>query len=85
LSANRNFCHPLPLFQTILLLESFHPAGGIDQLLLAGEKGVAVRTDFHGNFLFYGFRPDFASTRAFNYGLDELGMYPFFHFKPPEK
>src|SRR5690606_8044862 len=30
-----------------LLGELFEPAGGIDELLLAGEKRVAIRADFH--------------------------------------
>jgi hypothetical protein len=86
LSADGNLCHGLPLFfQPVLSLETFHPSGRVDQFLLAGEKGVTPRTDFHGDFLLDGFRPDFASARAFNYRFDKLGMYPFFHFKPPGK
>jgi hypothetical protein len=65
-------------------LETFHSAGGVDELLLAGEKGVTPRTDFHGNFFLYGFRPDFASASALNYRFHKLGMYVFFHFILPE-
>jgi hypothetical protein len=41
------------LFSTllgVLSLESFDPAGRIDQLLFTGEKGVALGTDFQVNF-----------------------------------
>src|SRR5947208_965870 len=31
----------------VLAAEAFHPAGGIQQLLLAGKEGMAIRADFH--------------------------------------
>jgi hypothetical protein len=34
-------------FFAVALVKSIHATGGVDQLLLAGEKRMASRTDFH--------------------------------------
>jgi hypothetical protein len=35
----------------VFLGEAFDAAGGVNQLLLAGEEGVAIRADFHAQHL----------------------------------
>jgi hypothetical protein len=35
------------LFYIVLLLEFFHAAGGIDDFLLLGIEGMAIRANFH--------------------------------------
>lgn len=42
-------CKPWGLLHAVSLFESFHPAGRINQLLLAGKKGMAGGAYFSGN------------------------------------
>jgi hypothetical protein len=41
---------------------------------------MTVGTDFHGDFLLHGLGSDLVSARAFDDGIDKLGVNPFFHF-----
>ena len=38
----------------VLLVKALHPSGAVNQLLLAGEKGMATRTDFHVQHAVFG-------------------------------
>ncbi len=40
------------LVQIVLSPESLNPSTGVNQLLLTGEKWVAIRADFYSNILF---------------------------------
>jgi hypothetical protein len=53
---------------------------GIDQLLFAGEKRVAVRTDFDVNLFFGRTRRPCVAACANHMTLDIFGMNAFFHF-----
>jgi hypothetical protein len=71
------------LFQPIFFLETFHPSGGIDQFLLAREKGMAARTNFHGDLFFVGLGADLIAAGTLDDRIDILRMNPFFHCNPP--
>jgi hypothetical protein len=67
----------LDLFQVVvaeLPLEPFNPAGSVHQLLLSGEKGMALGADFNPNFILGAFRLNHISTRATNGRFGIVGM-----------
>src|SRR3984885_10272016 len=67
----------------ILLLETLHATGGIDQLLLAGEKGMATGAYFDANHLSLDGRAGLKRATAgavHLYGM-VIGMDSFFHEK----
>jgi hypothetical protein len=72
-----------PLFQPIFFLETFHPARGIDQFLLAREKGMAAGTNLHRDLFLDRSGTDLIAAGAPDYRIDVLRMNPFFHHNPP--
>ena len=66
-----------------LLVELINTAAGVDQLLLTGEKGVALRADFDLDILFGGAGGDHLSARALDGSLIILRMDTFLHFSSP--
>jgi hypothetical protein len=71
------------LLQAVLFLETFHPSGRVDQLLLAREKGMAAGTNLHGYLFLDGSGTDLIAAGALDYRIDILRMNPFFHHNPP--
>jgi hypothetical protein len=71
------------LFQPIFFLETFHPSGGIDQFLLAREKGMAPGTNFHGDLFLAGSGADLIAAGTLDDRINILRMNPFFHNNPP--
>jgi hypothetical protein len=71
------------LFQPIFSLETFHPSGGIDQFLLAREKGMAPGTNFHGDLFLVGSGADLIAAGTLDDRIDKLRMNLFFHCNPP--
>ncbi len=55
-------CFGYSVFDTVSLLEAFDTTSGIDQLLSAGEEGVACGANFHLEILGSGFRIDHIAT-----------------------
>lgn len=69
----------------VLLLESFHPSSGVDELLLACEERMAIRTDFHANHIALESRPRLkgaATSTVHSYRM-VIGMNTLFHRKTP--
>jgi hypothetical protein len=66
-------------FQPELAVELVNATAGIDQFLLAREKGVTLGADFDLNILFGGAGLDDLPARAFYRGLLIVGMDAFFH------
>ena len=60
-------------------MKLFYAAGAVDEFLLAGEKRVAVRTDFDADILLRGTRVDHVAAQAGDRGFHVLGMYFVFH------
>jgi len=71
------------LFHVETLFEAVNASAGIDQLLLAGEEGVALGADF--NFQLRLDRPRLKRLTAYatDDGLAILGMDLFFHAFSP--
>jgi hypothetical protein len=71
----------------VLLVELLDTAGRVNQLLLAGKKGMAGGTDFHIDFFVHGAEFEFAAAGAFGHNLVVLGMNVRFHGypKPPKE
>jgi hypothetical protein len=63
----------------VLLVELLDPAGGIDQFLLAGEKGMAGGTDFHLDLLVNGAELNLVAAGALGLDLVIGGMDISFH------
>jgi len=61
------------------LLETVNAAAGIDQLLLAGEEGMAFGANFHTDVLFGRARLDDLTASASDGGLLIVGMDIFSH------
>ena len=60
--------------------EAFHPAGYVNQLLLAGIEGMAVRADFHPDFFLGGAGSKTIAAGAGHFGLTEInGVNVLFH------
>ena len=53
----------------VALLEPLDAAGGVHQMLLAGEEGVALRADFHLDVLGRGLGLDHVSACAGDRGV----------------
>jgi hypothetical protein len=68
------------LIQTVFLLEPFNAAGGIDQLLLPGEKRVAGRADFQADLFLGGTGIELVSAGAADGHLVVLRMNLPLHF-----
>src|SRR4051812_43268613 len=69
---------------------AFHPAGGVDELLLAGEEGMAARADFETQLLALGGpRSPVGTARAVNVYRYVLRMDSRFHhalrFRRPDR
>src|SRR5262249_5626889 len=63
----------------VLSLKSFDPAGGVDQFLLACEKGMTFRADFEMNLRFRRARPESLTACASDDRIDVIRMYIGFH------
>jgi hypothetical protein len=70
-------------FFGVLSLESLDPAGRIDQLLLAGEEGVALGTDFQVDFGLGRTGPECFTARTLHHRVDIVGVNTRFHYSPP--
>jgi hypothetical protein len=68
-------------FIGVFLGEAFDAASRINQLLLAGEKGMAVRTNFYANRLAFEGRAGVkrVAAGALNLHCVIIGMNSFFH------
>ena len=76
------FLFPLGDLLRELLLEALDAAGGIDQLLLAGEERMAVRADFYAQRLASEGRARFklvSTARAMDADRVVIRMDSFFH------
>jgi len=60
-------------------LESFYAARGIDELLFAGEEGMALRTDFKMDFRLRGARLESFAARTSHDRVNVVGMYVCLH------
>src|ERR1700727_2972961 len=71
-------------FIGVLLRETLHAAGGIHQLLLAGEKRMAVRANFHADHLTLkrGTRVELVAAGAVHLYDVIIEMDSFFHGAP---
>ncbi len=67
-------------FATVLAIESLDSTGCIDEFLLAGEEGMAIRADFKPDFRLRGARLPRLAARAMNGRLHVLGMNIRLHF-----
>jgi hypothetical protein len=67
------------LLHAVSLLESFHPAGGIDQLLLPGKERMAGGADFSADFRLGGTALEGVAAQAPHRHFLILGMDSFFH------
>ena len=65
--------------QTETLVETINTAAGIVQLLLAGEEGMALGTNFHADILLGGTGRENVATSAANRSLFVVGMDAFSH------
>ena len=67
------------LLQAESLVETINTSTGIDQLLLAGIEGVALRADFNLDVLLSGTGRKDVATGTADRGLFVLGMDTFLH------
>ena len=67
------------LLNAVLLVELINTAAGIDQLLLAGVEGVALRADLDGDVLLGGSGLDDLAAGAADGRALVIGMDSFFH------
>ena len=67
------------LLEAVLLVELVHAAAGVDQLLLAGVEGVALRADLDGDVLLGGSGLDDLAAGAADGRALVIGMDSFFH------
>ena len=72
-------CSAKGLLQAETLLEAIHTAAGIDELLLAGVEGVALRADLDGDVLLGGSGLDDLAAGAADGRALVIGMDSFFH------
>src|SRR5262249_839236 len=63
----------------VLAVEALHPAGGVDQLLLAGEEGMACRADLDVDALLRGAGLDDIAAGADDAALLVARMNAFLH------
>lgn len=74
------FCILFRLILLITLLEALHATGGIDKALFAGEKRMALRTEFYGEVLSHrGDRLDRSAACAGYRHIGTLWMDLFLH------
>ena len=71
------------LFHVETLLEAVNASAGIDQLLLAGEEGVALGANFNLELALHGTRLKRLTAYATDDGLAIFGMDLFFHALSP--
>jgi hypothetical protein len=67
-----------------LLAESLDATGGVDELLLAGEKRMAGRANIDIDLRLGAAGDEFISTGALYRALDVAGMDFFFHGRSPK-
>src|SRR5262249_28413405 len=67
------------LVPVVLLLELLHAAGGIDELHLTGEEGMARRADFDGDVLLSAAGDELVATATGHGRLNVFGMNAGFH------
>ena len=67
------------LLDAVLLVELINTAAGVDQLLLAGVEGVALRADLDGDVLLGGSGLDDLAAGAADGRALVIGMDSFFH------
>ena len=67
------------LLDAVLLVELINTAAGVDQLLLAGVEGVALRADLDGDVLLGGAGLDDLAAGAADGRALVIGMDSFFH------
>ena len=65
--------------QTETLVEAIHTTAGIVQLLLAGEEGMALGTNFHADILLGRTGSDHITAGAGDGGLLVIGMDALLH------
>jgi hypothetical protein len=70
----------LLFIQVIFPAESFHPTGGIDQLLFSGKEGMAIGTDLHLDILDRRTGLDYMPAGAGYLGRVVFGVNLRFHF-----
>lgn len=75
----RFFCRS----KTVALFETIYASTGINQLLLAGEVGMAFGTNFNFQFLFCGTGCKCFAANTTDYSVTILRMYFFFHYISP--
>jgi len=63
----------------VFSLKSFDPAGGVDQFLLAREKGMTFGADFKVDLRFRRARPESLTACAFDDRIDVIRMDVWFH------
>jgi hypothetical protein len=63
----------------VFFTETLNATSGIDQFLLAGEKRVALRTNFHGNIAFGGGNLKGITAGTLYGRFLTFGMDIFFH------
>ena len=71
------------LFHVETLLEAVNASAGIDQLLLAGEEGVALGANFDLQLTLHRTRLKRLTAHATDDGLAIFGMDLFFHALSP--
>jgi hypothetical protein len=72
-------CKPWGLLHAVSLFESLHPAGRINQLLLAGKERMTGGAYFSGNLRLGGPGLKGIATETFYGYFRILGMNTFFH------
>lgn len=72
-------------FFGVLFLEALDAPRGVHQLLFAGEKGMAARTNFHADHVALKCGPGFkrAAARTMHRDGVVIGMNTFFHSQAP--
>jgi hypothetical protein len=68
---------------SVLAPEPFHPAGGVHQLLFAGEERMALGADLHSDLVLGGAGDELVTAGAAYRGLSEFGMDICFHSSVP--
>ena len=69
----------ISLLDAVLLVELINAAAGIDELLLAGVEGVALRADLNGDILAGGAGLDDGAAGAADDGGLIIGVYSCLH------
>jgi hypothetical protein len=69
------------LLHAVTLLETLHPAGGVDQLLLAGVERMTGGTDFGVDFRLGGPSLENVAAETLDGHVSVVGMDTFFHVR----